>query len=371
MRSVQKRVIGAAVVAAALALAAYGYSQVPAAKAWGSGKNHEARQPRPIQLGVSGGNATDSARGYCCSGTLGALVTNGTAQYILSNAHVFAHDIFPPDIAEEGDPIDQPGLVDVKCGDRPKDYVANLSAWAPVDGTANVDAAIAEVVPGAVDPDGRILEIGTIAATPVAASLNQKVKKSGRTTGLTSSYVTEINATVTVVYTNECGGGTFTKKFEGQIFVDNEIVVHKRSTYFLAAGDSGSLMVEDVDVNPAPVGLLFAGSPSVAVANPIGDVLGYLGVQMVGVPAAGMASSEADQAPPRSEVARAQRVQERYGNALLNIPRGVGHGIGLEGQRVVIKVFVEEITDEARRAVPNNLDGVPVVLEAVGRIVAF
>src|SRR5688572_31965589 len=36
--------------------------------------NHKVRQERPIQLGTSGGNATDIANGFCCSGTLGALV---------------------------------------------------------------------------------------------------------------------------------------------------------------------------------------------------------------------------------------------------------------------------------------------------------
>ena len=50
--------------------------------------SHTARMPRPIELGVSGGNANDLANGYCCSGTLGALVTKNGIQYILSNSHV-------------------------------------------------------------------------------------------------------------------------------------------------------------------------------------------------------------------------------------------------------------------------------------------
>ena len=53
----------------------------------------------------------------------------------------------------------------------------------------NVDASIAEVVPGMVKSDGSILEIGTISSQAVAAKLKQTVKKSGRTTGLTSSTV--------------------------------------------------------------------------------------------------------------------------------------------------------------------------------------
>src|SRR4030095_9191479 len=78
------------VVASVLALSVNGSAQR------GGGPNkradHTARQPRPIALGVSGGNASDIANGFCCSGTLGALVTDGQRQFILSNTHVFAGD---------------------------------------------------------------------------------------------------------------------------------------------------------------------------------------------------------------------------------------------------------------------------------------
>jgi len=43
-----------------------------------------------MHFGVSGGNVKDITRLFCCSGTLGSLVTNGTTQYILSNNHVLA-----------------------------------------------------------------------------------------------------------------------------------------------------------------------------------------------------------------------------------------------------------------------------------------
>lgn len=41
-------------------------------------------------------------------------------------------------------------------------------------------------------------------------------------------------------------------------------------------------MVEDVTTNPRAIGLLFAGSSSTAIANPIGQVLSFFGVTMVG-----------------------------------------------------------------------------------------
>jgi len=103
------------------------------------------------------------------------------------------------------------------------------------------------------------------------------VKKSGRTTGLTRSKISGLNATVSVTYDDECAGdAVFTKTFTGQIIISN------KGSKFLAAGDSGSLMVEDVATNPRAVGLLFAGSSTVAVANPIDDVLNFFGATMVG-----------------------------------------------------------------------------------------
>jgi|SRR5712692_1076556 len=60
----------------------------------------------------------------------------------------------------------------------------------------------------------------------------------------------------------------------------NQIIVSPGS--FLAAGDSGSLMVEDVATAPRAVGLLFAGSSSVAIANSIQPVLTVFNVTMVG-----------------------------------------------------------------------------------------
>src|SRR5262245_19394677 len=76
----------------------------------GPSVDHRGWQARPIALGTSGGNATDSANGFCCSGTLGALVQNAQGQFILSNSHVFAHDTYGANgsrVAQVGDPINQ------------------------------------------------------------------------------------------------------------------------------------------------------------------------------------------------------------------------------------------------------------------------
>ena len=251
------------------------------AKPSAPGPSHTAKQTPPIQLGTSGGWRYDLANGFCCGGTLGSLVSIGGVQHILSNYHVLEADIVlggNTRIAMTGDPVIQPGLIDVNCNAATAQDVALLVKRSSLP-ASNVDCAIASVIPGQVRTDGAILEIGTISSQTIAASINQAVKKSGRTTGLTRSTVTGLNATVSITYENECAGGTaFTKTFTGQI------VVRNNGSRFLNSGDSGSLMVQDVTTNPRAVGLLFAGSSSTAIANPIGQVLSFLGATMVGTP---------------------------------------------------------------------------------------
>ena len=99
------------------------------AKARRSAVSHTAIQTPPIQLGTSGGWGYDLANGYCCGGTLGSLIQINGTQYILSNYHVFASDIVPGGngrIAVAGDPIIQPGLIDVGCNASNAQRVASL-----------------------------------------------------------------------------------------------------------------------------------------------------------------------------------------------------------------------------------------------------
>src|SRR5579862_3105610 len=96
---------------------------------------HRTRQ---MQFGVSGGNVNDTTGNFCCSGTLGSLVTDGTTLYILSNNHVLARE----DRAAAGEEISQPGTIDNNC--QPGDVVGHLSRSVPLT-SAIVDAAIAEL----------------------------------------------------------------------------------------------------------------------------------------------------------------------------------------------------------------------------------
>lgn len=238
-----------------------------------------AKQTPPIKLGTSGGWSYDLANGYCCGGTLGSLIQVNGVQYVMSNYHVLEADIVSGGnnlVSTTGQPVIQPGLIDVSCSSANAQAVGTLVKLSSLPGS-NVDVSVAQVSPGMVSSDGAILGIGTISKNTVNAALRQGVKKSGRTTGLSSSSISGLNATISVAYDSECAGGAaFTKTFTGQIVIAN------RGSKFLNSGDSGSLMVENVSTNPRAVGLLYAGSSTSAIANPINEVLTFVGGKLGG-----------------------------------------------------------------------------------------
>ena len=100
-----------------------------------------------------------------------------------------------------------------------------------------------------------------------------RVKKYGRTTKETKGRISAINAIVNVGYS------TGVARFVGQIIIE--------PGEFSAGGDSGSLIVVDgKGKNKAddrrPVGLLFAGSSFVTVANPIKEILNAFQISVDG-----------------------------------------------------------------------------------------
>ena len=167
--------------------------------------------------------------------------------------------------ASMGDNVLQPGVFDE--GIDPDDAIGTLSAYVTIDfagKTNKVDAAIAlsstANLGNATPSDG----YGTPKSTIIVPSVGLRVQKYGRTTGLTQGRVSAINATVAVGYDS----GT-------AIFV-NQIVIEPGG--FSAGGDSGSLVVGVRRQNKrVPVGLLFAGSFFVTIANPIDEVLSAFG----------------------------------------------------------------------------------------------
>jgi hypothetical protein len=241
----------------------------------------------PIPLGTSGGNGKDtstvSSQTFCCGGTLGSLVSRGGKLYLLSNTHVLARS----DAASVGDPIVQPGLDENNCAVNGTVTAANLSQFFNLETgpLPNVDAAIAEIVPGAVDPEGTILQLGSVNngnlptdGTPnpgpgVSPTVGRNVVKSGSATGLTCAPILAINTSISIEYQKACNSGTtFTLEYVDQVDIGG--------VGFSAQGDSGSLIVTQDTADP--VGLLYGGSDSDTVANPVADVLAQLADEATG-----------------------------------------------------------------------------------------
>ena len=321
---------------------------------WALAANHKAKQPRPIKLGVSGSNN----EGGNYAGTLGSLVKKigKRRKFILSNNHVLALE----NDGQKDDLIIQPGWLD---GGREGDEVAILKKFIPIDfslsGSNQVDAAIAKIIRGKVNKKGKILDIGRVSSVPLDPQIGMAVKKAGRTTAVTFGTIDAIDVTVLVQYSK--GLAWFVNQFA---IIPGE---------FSAPGDSGSLIVSDEETCPNPVGLLFAGSSASTIANPIKKVLKKLKVEMVGCAASQQVEAESeDEVVQRNEViAQAIEVKALYEEQLLNAPGVVGVGIGLEDGEVVIKVFLEEMTPELKRVLPNTLEGFTVVPEVTGKFIAY
>jgi len=323
-----------------------------------SGANHQVRN---LNFGVSGSNVNDASNSFCCGGTLGSLVQDSSGkQYILSNNHVLARS----GVAKVGDNIAQPGLIDNFC--RAAETVANFTV-APKLGS-NVDAAIAELVPGKMKSDGSIEDIGTISSILRTPSVGLSVAKSGRTTGLTTGSISSTNTSVSVQYQEGCGKG---RKFT--VSYTNQVVVSGNS--FSAGGDSGSLIVTN-DGAHQPVGLLFAGSKTSTIANPIQSVVTQVSsalgstVSFVGGTAVSTQSSPTQ--PSIQSILNVNNTHGRRADALMRAPGIIGVGIGVsdDGTEAALVVYVNG--NAARRPnLPNRIDGALVKVVNTDEFVAY
>jgi hypothetical protein len=346
---------------------------------------NEQAQSGAIELGTSGGNATDSSTNMsthtitCCGGTLGSLVINGGTQYILSNTHVLAPR---DDVLETGESIIQPGLVDTTtCTPSGARTVANLSVFYSLEkGTGTkIDAAIAKVIPGNVDSAGNILYLGPPDAngipTPapphggigVTAIPAMPVAKSGRATGLTCSTVLAVAVNTSVQYQKGCGSGT---KFS--VSYTNQVDIAGGS--FSAEGDSGSLVVSQA--NADPVALMYAGSDMDTVGNPVGDVLNFFSsggnaMSFVGgathpvmgcslpVKPASVTSTQAASTVAPEAMQKAAAIRDAHAPELLAHPevQAVGVGASRDNPRdPAILFFVT--AGQPRTNIPEQVDGV-------------
>ena len=338
------------------------------------GANHQVRNQH---FGVSGGNVNDASTRFCCSGTLGSLVSIGGTQYILSNNHVLARG----DQAVAGEDVSQPGLIDNSC--RIATIVADFTAAAPLG--SNVDAAVAQLRAGQMDSTGFIEDIGVPSGTIVNPSVGLGVAKSGRTTGFTTGTISSINTSVSVQYQRGCNGG---KKFT--VSYTNQVVIN--SSTFSAGGDSGSLIVTN-NASHSPVALLFAGSSTSTIGNPIGEALTKLSTALGSAvsfsgSAGGNPNPKGRQADERQpfipglEAVMPQLPQQAADRALavLEVHRanlmfqpgviGAGIGAGRTDAEAAIVIYVNK-NAEQRPILPDNIDGIPLTVVLTDQFIAF
>jgi hypothetical protein len=341
-----------------------------------------AERWRPAPPGVSIGHFQITA------GTLGAVVRDrDTGQpLILSNNHVLANG----NEAKLGDPILQPGTVDggmieedtlahlerfhpIKFGVEPAScdladlYARTSNALAHLVGSRHrvqilktdplavnlVDAALAlPIEPGAIS--NTILEIGEILGV-TAAGLGMLVRKSGRTTGISTGEVLVLDTTIQVSY-----GAGRSATFEEQII----------TSPMSQGGDSGALLV-GAD-NLFAVGLLFAGSSETTVYNPIQAVLDCLNVEFASESAVNKRVNR------DATIKRAQAIREAYQGMLMKKANVVGVGVGLLhrgggrtdtiGLIVMVRQKVPRKLLSSEDIIPSEIEGIPVDVKEVGEI---
>jgi hypothetical protein len=244
--------------------------------------DHQQVFDRPVPMGVSTGNVNG-----LFAGTLGfraVRVGNTNAVGYVTNNHVASASgpnlcpaiLNPANLPAFALDECQPGLLEQSsggsCTPGGRLRIGDLLQAVPIiiGGSFEnvVDAAF--VLSDRTLVDKNVFELGIPSPQVLLfPGLNQAVQKSGRTTGFTEGTITTINTSVNVNYGTGCG----TAKFVAQMVITPGT--------FSSAGDSGSLIVTtlvDSANRKRPVGLLFAGSSTSTIANPIVAVMGALGV---------------------------------------------------------------------------------------------
>jgi hypothetical protein len=257
---------------------------------------------RPVRPGMSIGHRAGTA------GTAACLVRRQGEVFVVSNNHVLAL----LNKARPGDLVLQPGPGD---GGTLEDAVGELAEYIPLHfldetptevdtsptrragllgwlagllgrgpslgtksghpeptvtvSTNTVDAAIASPLAD-IEFNPNIIDIGGPPLGIVSPRLGLRVIKSGRSSGLTEGMIIQTNVTVDVAYEGRPA------RFTDQFMVSPLDFIQGGA--FSERGDSGSLVL---NYQREAVGLLFSGSDTVSVVNPIDAVLAALQADLV------------------------------------------------------------------------------------------
>ncbi len=216
------------------------------------------RFSRPVPIGVSSINQIVDV---CATGTMGCRCIARDGQlYALSNNHVFALE----NTGVVGQPIGQPGPLDISCVVNAADVIATLYDFQPISFTKTnvMDAAIGKTTAALVDYQTWTPGYGAPSRFPQENIYpGLLIQKCGRTTGFTKGKINAVNSLIVVGY------DTAGAQFSGCIAYQSQF----RIPTFSAGGDSGSLVVTQADRRP--IGLHFAGGGFTGFSNPISPIL--------------------------------------------------------------------------------------------------
>ena len=210
---------------------------------------------RPLEYGYSIGASLYKTGTLTCVVFRRKLI--GKNYFLLSNNHVFADNNKLP----LGSKIIQPSHED--GGKSETDLVANLSEFVPLKFESlvhtyvnYVDAAIAKVTKTNLISN-KIALIGRLNGV-ASATLNESVRKVGRTTGLTEGKIQTLNATIKIHPPSL-----------PELLFKNQIIANIHQDF----GDSGSILVNK---DNKVLGLFMGGASSYSgIFNDFQDVLKY------------------------------------------------------------------------------------------------
>jgi hypothetical protein len=267
-----------------------------------------------------GGGSIGTCGGAPGVGTLGLIVrdlTTGDAM-ALSNWHVLVAGTTQAVL------VTQPGPGD--NGRCPGDGIGQVAQSAINE---YVDCAVARLFPGVRGLRRYIQDVGGVNG-PLRAEVGSRVKKRGRTTGVTLGDVDTIDLTCRV----EAAG--VQRTFRRQIGVWRADAV---SDVLLRPGDSGSALLRAYD--NGVVGLLFAGSTgnpflpdgAYGIANPISSVFETLNIELWRPPKTKEKDKDKDKDKDKENMKEKDVMKEKETDALFGSAQPSLPGFSVLGER--------------------------------------
>ncbi|MES0488850.1 MAG: hypothetical protein ABUK01_02590 [Leptospirales bacterium] len=273
------------------------------------------------------------------AGTFGMVAYkrgNPAKHYLVSSSHIIANS----GLAKIGDAIVQPAAI--SGGTAPVDTIASLSQWVPFifsdTGFENlVDAAIAEVTPGAVT--AAITELGVPIGVSMTLARGMDVQKVGAETSYSMARIKDIHFRLPANYPT--GGDNYSRAgFKDQVL----------TTFYAASGDSSAPVL---NMNREVVGQHFAGSATVGIFSKINNLFDALDIELV------VAETVATYGETECKGAL-----DEHQDQLMKLPNVVGVGIvdaddTSKSSHQAVAVYVDHESDAAKQdkdqRIPSSL----------------